>query len=84
MSSPLYADGVTDISIVGTTARICFHVLEADVANPKNPPKPAPAFTVAMPIESLAQLSESLPRLVQQLVESGRLKRRDPEPARTG
>jgi hypothetical protein len=51
--------------------------------NPR-PPKPAPAFTVAMPIESLAQLSESLPRLVQQLVESGRLKRRDPEPARTG
>jgi len=77
MSSPTYADGVTDISIVGATARIRFHVLEADVVNPKNPPRPVHAFTVAMPVESLAQLSESLPRLVQQLLDSGRLKRRE-------
>jgi len=33
---------------------------------------------VAMPIESLAQLSESLPKLVQQLLDSGRLKKREP------
>jgi len=79
MSSPAYADGVTDISIVGTTARIRFHVLEADVANPKNPPRPVHAFTVAMPIESLAELSESLPKLVQQLLDSGRLKKRGTE-----
>lgn len=75
MTSPTYADGVTDISIVGATARIRFHVLEADTADPKNPPKPVHAFTVAMPVESLAQLSESLPRLVQQLLDSGRLKK---------
>lgn len=76
MTSPIYADGVTDISIVGATARLRFHVLEADAANPQTPPRPAHAFTIAMPVESLAQLSESLPKLVQQLLDSGRLKRR--------
>jgi hypothetical protein len=76
MTSPTYADGVTDISIVGATARIRFHVLEADTTHPQAPPKPTHAFTVAMPVESLAQLSESLPKLVQQLLDSGRLKKR--------
>jgi hypothetical protein len=83
MASPIYADGVTDISIVGTTARIRFHVLEADPAAPRNSPKPTHAFTVAMPVESLAQLSESLPKLVQQLLDSGRLKKREAAPTTT-
>ncbi|MFQ3622422.1 MAG: hypothetical protein SNJ73_02640 [Acetobacteraceae bacterium] len=81
MSETLYADGVTEITVVGTNARIHFHVLQAVRDDPKAPPTVEPSFTVAMPIEALAQVSESLPKLVQQLLDTGRLKRRAPSAA---
>ena len=75
MNETRYADGVADIVIVGPTARIRFHILQPN-QDPKGPPQPERAFTVVMPVEAVAQLSESLPNLVQQLLDSGRLKKR--------
>jgi hypothetical protein len=75
MDETRYADGVADIVIVGPTARIRFHMLQPS-KDPKAAPVPERAFTVVMPVEAVAQLSESLPKLIQQLLDSGRLKRR--------
>jgi hypothetical protein len=79
MEETRYADGVTDIVIVGPTARVRFHMLQPN-ADPKGPPQAQRAFTVVMPVEAVAQLSESLPKLIQQLLDSGRLKRRAAAP----
>ena len=74
MADNLYADGVTDVTVVGPISRIRFHTL---VPNPegKGDPMPVPAFSVVMPLEAVATLSDALPRLTDKLVESGRLKK---------
>ena len=74
MTDSIYADGVTDIVVVGPNARIRFHTLEADPAQ-KDRPKMVPAFTVVMPVEALATLADKLPALKDSLIASGRLRR---------
>jgi hypothetical protein len=80
MKDTIYADGVTDVSVVGANARIRFHVL---VPEGKGKPKPEHAFTIVIPVEALATFGERLPQLTEQLLQSGRLKKvqRETKPA---
>jgi hypothetical protein len=72
MADNLYADGVTDVVVVGANARIRFHTL---VPEEKGQPKMVPAFTVVIPVEALAAFGEKLPELTEALLKTGRLKK---------
>lgn len=78
MSDNLYADGVTDVVVVGANARIRFHTL---VPEGKGAPKMVPAFTVVIPVEALATFGEKLPELTEALLKTGRLKKVEKKPA---
>ncbi len=72
MPDTIYADGVTDVTIVGTNARIRFHTL---VPEGQGQPRPVPAFTVVIPMEALATFGAKLPELTEALLKTGRLKK---------
>lgn len=78
MTDQIYADGVTDIAVLGANARIRFHTLEADPAQ-KGKSRMVPSFTVVMPVEALATLADKLPDLRESLLASGRLRRVAPK-----
>jgi hypothetical protein len=80
VTDSIYADGVTDIVVVGPNARLRFHTLEADAESKGGRPKMVPAFTVVMPVEALATLADKLPELKDSLLASGRLRRVAPKP----
>jgi hypothetical protein len=77
MTDSIYADGVTDVTIVGANARIRFHVL---VPEGQGQPKAVPAFTLVLPMEALATFGEKLPELTEALVKTGRLKKVERQP----
>lgn len=72
MKDGLYADGVSDVTVVGANARVRFHTL---VPEGKGKPKVEHAFTVVIPVEALATFGEKLPQLTAQLMKAGRLKK---------
>jgi hypothetical protein len=79
MNDTIYADGVTDVTVVGANARVRFHTL---VSEGKGKPKVVHAFTLVIPVEALATFGERLPQLTEQLLQSGRLKKVQREPAK--
>lgn len=79
MSETIYADGVTDVTVVGANARIRFHTL---VPEGKGKPKAEHAFTVVIPVEALATFGERLPQLTEQLLQTGRLRKVQKEAAK--
>lgn len=80
MNDTIYADGVTDVTVVGANARVRFHTL---VSEGQGKPKVVHAFTLVMPVEALATFGERLPQLTEQLLQSGRLKKVQHAPAAT-
>lgn len=75
MSSELYSDGISEITVTGTIVRIDLMSLSATERDEKNNPKPVFRQRVIMPVEAFANAVDLMQKALGGLVEAGAVRR---------
>lgn len=81
MQAELYSDGIGEITITGSIVRIDLVSLSASERDRENNPKPVFRQRLIIPVEAFANSVEVMQKALQQLVETGVVKRREPKEA---
>jgi hypothetical protein len=78
MRDDVFADGIGEITVTGTTVRIDLVSLSATERDADNKPKSVFRQRIVMPVESFMGAFDLMERVAKQLIEAGTVKRRAP------
>ena len=75
MSTELYADGISEITVTGTIVRIDLMSLSATERDANNNPKPVFRQRLVMPVDAFANAVDLMQKALGGLVEAGAVRR---------
>jgi hypothetical protein len=75
MHNEIYADGIGEITVSGTTVRVDLVSLSPTERDPSNAPKPVFRQRIVMSVEGFANSVELMQKALQGLIEGGAIKR---------
>lgn len=81
MQSELYSDGVGEITITGSVVRVDLVSLSATERDADNKAKAVFRQRLILPVEAFANSVEVMQKALQQLIDAGVVKRKEPKEA---
>ena len=77
MRDDVFADGIGEITVTGTTVRIDLVSLSPTERDPENKPRSVFRQRIIMPVESFMSAFELMERVAKELIQAGTVKRRE-------